>query len=313
MNFPDKGMLLDTLKGSTATLALFLAYISLPLAGFLPGLFAPLPCMYYLLKNGKSVGFVIVLITTALLMIIADPLAPLLYLAQSGLISLALPYFLGKGWGGARAIVFSAGLTFVSLLLAAAFFWQVQGVNPHEVILKGINSTISQTAALYEKSGLKGEDLQTLQQGVKETGALIARIYPAIVLIGLGAIAGLNLLVLRRLSARLGQTLQVGDLKKFRNPDHLIWFVIAAGFTLLLKNSDISTAALNLLVVTLSLYFLQGLAIILHYFDRFAVSRFVRIIFYVLLALQPYLAFAAALLGIFDLWGNFRAPKQQNL
>lgn len=313
MKFPDKGMLLDTLKGSTATLALFLAYISLPLAGFFPGLFAPLPGMYYILKSGKSVGFAIVLITTALLTIIADPMVPLLYLAQCGLISLALPYFLGKDWGGARAIVFSVGVTFVSLLLAAAIFWLVQGVDPHEVILKGINTTISQTAALYEKSGLTGEELQTLQQGIKETGALIARIYPAIVVIGLGAVAGLNLLVLRRLAARLGQTLPVGDLKAFRNPDHLIWFVIAAGFTLLLKNSDISTASLNLLVVTLSLYFLQGLAIILHFFDRFAVSRFVRVIFYVLLALQPYLAFAAAVLGIFDLWGNFRTPKQQNL
>lgn len=313
MNFPDKGKLLDTGKGSIATLALFSAYISLPLAGFLPGLFAPLPGMYYILKSGKSVGFAIVLITTALLAIIADPMVPLLYLAQSGLISLALPYFLGKGWGGARAIAISAFVTFASLLLAAAFFWMVRGVDPHGAILKGISSSISQTALLYEKSGLKGEELQTLQQGVKETGALIARIYPAIALIGLLLVAGLNLLVLKRMAVRLGQTLPVGDIKKFRNPDHLIWFAISAGFALLLNNSFVSTAALNLLVVTLSLYFLQGLAIILHFLDRFAVSRFFRVIFYVLLALQPYLAFAAALLGIFDLWGNFRTPKQQNL
>jgi uncharacterized protein YybS (DUF2232 family) len=313
MNFPDKGKLLDTGKGSIATLALFLAYVTLPLAGFLPGLFAPLPGMYYSLKSGKSTGLAIVLITTALLAIIADPTVPFLYLAQSGLISLALPYFLEKGWGGARAIAFSVCVTFVSLLLAAAFFWLVRDVDPHGVILKGINSSISQTSALYEKSGLKGEDLQTLQQGAKEMGALIARIYPALVLIGLGAVAGINLLVLRRMATRVGQTLPVGDLIKFRNPDHLIWFVIAAGFAFLLKNSFISTAALNLLVVTLSLYFLQGLAIILHFFDRFAVSRFFRVIFYVMLALQPYLAFAAALLGIFDLWGNFRTPKQQNL
>jgi uncharacterized protein YybS (DUF2232 family) len=313
MKFPDKGKLLDTIKGSTATLALFLAYISLPLAGLLPGLFAPLPGMFYTLKSGKSVGLVIVLIPAALLATIADPMVPLLYLAQSGLISLTLPYFLGKGWEGARAIAFSVGVTFVSLLLAAAIYWLLQGIDPHEVILKGINSTISQTTALYEKSGLSGEELQALQQGIKETGALIARIYPAIVLIGLGVVAGLNLLALRRLAVRLGQTLLIGDIRKFRNPDHLIWFVIAAGFAFLLKNSYISTASLNLLVVTLSLYFLQGLAVILHFFDRFAVNRYVRVIFYVLLTLQPYLAFAAAVLGIFDLWGNFRTPRQQNL
>ena len=311
MNFPDKGMLLDTIKGSIATLALFLAFISLPLAGILPGLFAPLPGMYYTLKSGKGVGFAIVLITAGLLAIIAEPMATLLFLAQAGLISLALPHFLSKGLGGAQAVAFSAAVGFAFTLLIAATLWLGQGVDPHREILNGINSSISQTAALYEKSGMKGEDLQALQQGMKQAGAVIGRIYPALVLTGLGAIAGLNLLVLRRMSVRLNRPLAVGDLRKFRNPDHLIWFVIVAGFALLLKSSAITTAALNVLVVTLSLYFLQGLAIILFLFDRFAVHRFVQVTFYILLALQPYLAVAVAMLGIFDLWGNFRAPKQQ--
>jgi uncharacterized protein YybS (DUF2232 family) len=158
---------------------------------------------------------------------------------------------------------------------------------------------------------MKGEDLQALQQGMKQVGAVIGRIYPALVLTGLGAIAGLNLLALRRMAVRLNRPLAVGDLRKFRNPDHLIWFVIVAGFALLLNNSAVTTAALNVLVVALSLYFLQGLAIILYLFDRFAVHRFVQVTFYILMALQPYLAVAVAALGIFDLWGNFRTPKQQ--
>ncbi|HEX2769473.1 MAG TPA: DUF2232 domain-containing protein, partial [Geobacteraceae bacterium] len=127
MNFPDKGMLLDTIKGSIATLALFLAFISLPLAGILPGLFVPLPGMYYILKSGKSVGFAIVLITAALLAIIAEPMAMLLFLAQGGLISLALPYFLVKGWGGAQAVAFSAAVGFAFTLLIAATLWLGQG------------------------------------------------------------------------------------------------------------------------------------------------------------------------------------------
>jgi len=309
MNFPDKGKLLDTGKGSIATLALFLAFITLPPVGVL----APLPAMYYALKSGKSVGIAVVLIISALLAIIADPMFIVIYLAQSGLISLTVPYFMGKGWGGGRTIAVSVFVAFAFLLLVAAFFWLVQGVDPHAAVLKQISPSIPQMTAFYEKMGYKGEELQTLQQVAKDYVALVARIYPAIVLVGIGVIAGLNLLVLRRMAARLGQTLPLGELKEFRNPDHLIWFVISAGFTLLLNNSDITTAALNLLVVTLSLYFLQGLAIILHFFDRFAVNRVFRVIFYVLLAIQPYLVFAATLLGIFDLWGNFRTPKQQNL
>ncbi len=311
MKYPDKGVLLDILKGSVATLALFLAYVSLPLAGILPGLFAPLPGMYYALKSGKGVGIAIVLVTTAVLATIADPTLLVVYVAQSGLISLVLPHLLRRGWGTPRTIFGSVAVACAFLLVVACFLWVVRGIDLHGAILKGINSSISQTALIYEKGGVKGEELQTLQQAVKEAGTLIGMIYPALLLIGLATVAGFNLLALRRLAAtKLGQALPVGDFRKFRNPDHLIWLVIAAGFSLLIKNDAVFTIALNILVATLALYFLQGFAIIIHMFERFTVPRFIRVIFYVLLGLQPYLVAAVAVLGIFDLWGNFRTPKK---
>jgi uncharacterized protein YybS (DUF2232 family) len=311
MNFPDKGMLLDTCKGSVATVALFLAYITLPLAGVLPGIFAPLPGMYYTLKNGKSVGIAIVLISAGSLAILANPMTLFLYLVQSGLMSLVMPYILAKGWGGARAIAFSVSAGLACILLVVLFAWLVRGIDLHGEILKGINSSISQTVKLYEKSGLKEEDLQSLRQGMEQAGAMIGRVYPALILVGLGAVAGFNLLMLRKMAEKFDFQLSIGELKNFRNPDNLIWFVIVPGFALLLKNADVSMAALNLLVLVLSLYFMQGLAVTVHTFERLSVSRLVRTTFYVLLALQPYLAVALALFGIFDLWGNFRTPKQK--
>jgi len=311
MNFPDKGIMLDSIKGSVATAALFLAYISLPLAGILPGLFVPLPGMYYALKSGKGVGFAIVLITMALLAIIANPMVLMLYLIQGGLISLALPHFLDKGWGGMRSIVSGVALSFFCLLLFVTSAWLLRGVDVHGMILKGINSSISQTIALYEKSGLKDEELLSLQQGMKQAGEVVGRIYPALVLVALGAIAALNLQVLRRMAERLNRPLALTELSRFRNQDHLVWFLIVPGFALLVRNTDVSTAALNVLAVILALYFVQGLAVALHLFDRFAVPRFIRITFYFLLALQPYLAVALATLRIFDLWGDFGTPKQQ--
>ena len=309
MNFPDKGTLVDVIKGSVATLVLFLAYVSLPLFGILPGLFSPLPGMYYTLKRGKGTGIALVLLTMAVLAMLADPTALLLYLVQSGLISLAVPLLMAKGWGAARTVAYSVAISLACLLVFVVSVWIFRGVNMHGEILKGINSSIAQTALLYEKSGLKGEELQTLQEGMRQAGALIGRLYPALVLIGLASIAGLNLLVLGKLAARRNNPLPVGDFRKFRNPDHLIWFVIVAGFALLLKNADVATAALNVLMVVLSLYFLQGLAIVAYWFERLAAPRLVRVILYTVLALQPYLAIAVAVIGIFDLWGNFRTPK----
>jgi len=311
MNFPDKGMLLDICKGSVATVALFLAYVTLPLAGVIPGIFAPLPGMYYTLKSGKYVGIAIVLVSAGSLAITANPMTLLLYLVQSGLISLVMPYILAKGWGGARAIAVSVSAGLAGIMLAALFAWLIRGIDLHGEILKGISSSISQTVKLYEKSGLKEDELQSLRQGVEQAGALIGKVYPALVLVGLGAIAGFNLLMLKKMADKFNFQLSIGELKNFRNPDHLIWFAIVPGFALLLNNADVSMASLNLLVLVLSLYCIQGLAITIHIFDRLSVSWFIRAIFYVLLAVQPYLAAALALFGVFDLWGNFRTPKQK--
>jgi uncharacterized protein YybS (DUF2232 family) len=317
MKFPDKGSLFDLLKGSVATLALFLAYVMLPLVGMLPGIFTPMPALFYGLKRGRSTGAAIVAVTVAVLAVVADPATTLLYFFQCGVISLVLPVFLTAGRGGGRSIAATVAVNLGAILLLAALYGVLHGVDLHAQVVKGIQSSISQTASLYEKAGIKGEDLKSLQQGMEQAGALIGRIYPALVVVCLAVITGLNLLMLRKVSARLPAPLVLGEFRAFKNPEQLVWLLIVAGFAMLAPNQQVTTASLNVLVVTVSLYFVQGMAIIAHYFARLAVPPFVRIVFYVVLVLQPYLAIAVAALGIFDIWGDFRTPRppkqQENL
>jgi uncharacterized protein YybS (DUF2232 family) len=307
MKFPDKGTMLDFGKGSVNTVALFIAFIILPVLGLIPGIFAPLPAMYYTLKSGRWVGIAIVIATVALLAAIAGPAITLLYLIMGGLISVALPHFLLKGCGGVRSVAYSVAVGFSALLLVAVIAWQYYGLDIHQEVLKRIDAAMLQATPLYEKSGLSAEDILTLKQ---ETRQIIGRIYPALAIVLLGAITGINLQTLRRTAAKLGRPFALAELSSFRNPDHLVWFVIIPGFALLINNNGIVTAALNVLVVALSLYFIQGLAVVLSLFEKLAVPGFIRVTFYVILALQPFLAAGLAALGVFDLWGNFRTPRQ---
>jgi hypothetical protein len=45
MALPGRELLLDALKGGVLTLALFLAYVTFPVIGLLPGIFTPLPAI----------------------------------------------------------------------------------------------------------------------------------------------------------------------------------------------------------------------------------------------------------------------------
>lgn len=305
---------MDVIKGSVATAALFLAFIFLPVFGMIPGLFAPAPGVYFALKSGRMTGISIVLATSALLAAVADPATVAIYLLQSGVMSLALPEFLARLKGGARSVVYAVAINLLFIMAAAALYGYYTGANLHLKVTKGVQGSIAQTALLYEKAGIKGDELKALQDSMQQAGALIVTIYPALVTVALGLVACLNLLVLARIAARLRLPVYLGDFKKYRNPEPLVWLLIAAGFSMLVPQDLVYLAALNLLIVICSLYAVQGLAVISHYFRKFAVPKFVRLIACLLLIFQPFMVLAVAALGVFDLWGDFRSPnKQENL
>ncbi len=296
------------IKGSAVTLLLFLAYAVFPLIGAPAGIIAPFPAIFYSLKQGRSSGVATVLVTVTVLAC-AEPAIALLYLFQAGLLSLLLAEFLRRGEGSSRSIAGAvAGVTILAII-AAALYVVGSGVDLNGVVRSGISASIAQTSALYQKGGFSPEELSAVQEALKQSGILVGTIYPALLLLLMVAVAGVNLSLLRKNAGRLLRPPELGSFCSYRTPEPLVWLVIASGFCLLLDHPLLFQGALNILIVTLGLYFIQGLAIIATFFGRFAVSPLMRGIFYVLLFLQPYLAIGVALLGLFDLWLNFRAPK----
>lgn len=293
------------------TLALFLAFVTIPAAGLFPGIFTPLPACYYSLKGGRWVGVAIVAVSAAVLGVMADGITLVLYLLQGGVLAIMLPYFLGEGKGAARSLAYSVAVNLAVIVVLAVAYAAVREVSLDRQVLKGIETSIAQTATLYEKAGLKGDELATLKEGLSRAGEQLGRVYPAMMIISLIGIAGLNMLALSGLSARLPDKPVIGSFRDFKNPEPLVWVLIAAGFALLVPDDSVSRIALNVLIVTIFMYFIQGLAVVLHYFARAATPQFLKVIFYILLLIQPYLAIGLALIGIFDIWGNFRTPKHR--
>lgn len=306
----SKSELSDIIKGSAATIVLFLAYVLLFFAGPLSGIFAPYPVLYYSLKSGKKVGIAIVVIATGILLVL-NITSAIFYLLQCGIFALLLAEFLGRGIGVVKSIIYTLVINLLAVLTLTLGYGLFQGVDINGMIVKGIHSAVSQTEVFYQKSGLKSEDLEAIRQALAQAADFVSTTYPALIVIFLGAIAGLNLLLLKKNANRLPRQPFFDDFSRFRNPDQLIWVLIGAGFVLLINNALVTKTSLNLLLVTLSLYFVQGLSITTYFFKRLPVPRFFRVLFYIMLAVQPYLMVVVAVLGVFDLWCDFRTPKKQ--
>jgi uncharacterized protein YybS (DUF2232 family) len=309
-----QGRILDVIKGSVATATLFLAFLFLPVFGMIPGLFTCAPGVYYALKQGRGTGFALVLATATLLAVVADPASLLIYLLQAGIMSLALAEFLIRLKGGARSIVYAVAVNLACITVAAGIYGYLTGADLHAKVIKGVEASISQTALLYQKAGIKGDELKALNESMHQAGQLIVTIYPALVTVALGVVAACNLMLISKVASRFRLPVYLGDFRKYRNPEPLVWLLIAAGFGMLVQQSLIHLAALNVLIVLCTLYLVQGCAVISHLFSTFKVPSFIRLFVCLLLILQPFMALAVAALGIFDLWGDFRSPnKPQNL
>ena len=308
---PLQGKIFDVIKGSVATVTLFLAFVYLPVVGTIPGLFASAPAAFYTLKRGRGTGLAILLGSCALLLGVADPAAAAIYLLQAGVLSLALPEFLLRQKGGARSVIYSVAVTIAVLMVAALVYVAATGADLHAKINQGVQTSINQTALLYEKAGVKGDELKALQDSMHQAGQLVVTIYPALVTVAYGLIACMNLMLLSGIVTRMRLPVYVGDFTKYKNPEPLIWLLIATGFGTLVPENLVHIASLNVLLVMGALYATQGFAIISFFFRKLQVPIFIRVLASLLLIFQPMMVLAVAALGVFDLWADFRSPKKQ--
>lgn len=297
------------LSGVVATVVLFLVYTKVPLFGMPAGILAPYPALYFSFRGGRQAGYIIALASAVLLLAIDGPQSSLIYLVQAGVLSVVLGECLARGFGGTRSIAMAVlGNVAIILFLALALYLG-KGLNLHGEILKGIDASIGQTVKLYEAWGVTGDTLASMREALKKTGRILGEIYPSLALVVMGIVAALNLQLLKKAMPEEMDRAGLGSFEQFKNPDHLVWLLIAAGFALLLPQRLIGIWAMNVLIAVLTLYFMQGLAVMVMLMRRFALPALLRFMFYLLLIFQPYLVLLVAAIGLFDLWGDFRTPR----
>ncbi len=300
--------------GAAGSFSLFAAYMVIPPAGLFSGLLAPFPASFLRFRYGRASAAIVVLGAAALMTAVFGIQAGALYLAQCGAVALILPELLSRGFGAARSMVWTTAANLLVYCLAVLVITVITGHNLHQMAAKEINDSIAQAIGIYEKAGITGDELAQLKQSMGLVASVIIKIYPALMTVMLMAMAGVNLALIRRFAARCGYETVIGDFNKFRNPDQLIWLLIAAGFALLAGNPLVTIPALNVLVILTVVYFLQGMAVISSILARQAIGVVLRVGLYMMLLFQPYLMVLVAAIGVFDLWGDFRTPrKQENL
>jgi len=174
-----------------------------------------------------------------------------------------------------------------------------------------ISAEVSAAEKLYPGMQLPPEQLHELQKIGEMLIEWVPRLYPAFLTVSIGGVMLVLALGLKR-AVRGRIALPGPRFQDWKLPEQLVWGVIAAGFALFVPWQPLKIGALNVLIVLLPLYFLQGMAVISMFLTRRQMPPFVRGMVYLLIVILNPLPLLVTLLGVFDLWGDFRKPRVKN-
>jgi uncharacterized protein YybS (DUF2232 family) len=175
-------------------------------------------------------------------------------------------------------------------------------------IIESLEKDLRETVAMMLKHyGADSPEQKMLEHSLQSVIPVLVRMLPGAGLSSALVVSWLNVLFTRRYCrAHNVPQPEWGEWTQWKTPEFLVWAVVASGVMLLAPLAPLRTLGLNGLIVLGTLYLFQGLSIVSFYFERWHLPRLFRAFLYAVLLLQQFITLGAVLLGLFDVWFDFR-------
>jgi uncharacterized protein YybS (DUF2232 family) len=297
------------INGLLALLAFYYLSIQVPVAGLVIGALMPLPTILTIRRAGWLAGVLLVAAGVGMMFYVEHfsglkaEVLPFLHMA---LIGFGVAFFASRQYpleavvGGTVALAVTVQVA-VFLVLA----WQ-EGLTPLAYLQRTVEEIWTAFSRLVEKEQLLKQELHLSGLQLADVASTIAQVIPALLLINNTLVVLLNFLLSRYLGAQRGWEDPKLPLACWEAPGWLVFVLIGAGFLLLVPNQIGLVISINVILVCCLIYFFQGLAILAFSFRRFQVPRFFRWSSYLLLVLAKPAMLVVILMGLTDLWLDFR-------
>jgi uncharacterized protein YybS (DUF2232 family) len=298
----------DIVNGVLITSLIFFVSVFIPIIGFFGALIIPLPILYYRLKLGRKNGVFIPLISGSILYIVIGGIsADALFFVELLLIGFLLGELIESNYSIEKTILYATGAVLFSGLLGVIFYGVVSGQGIYAIVSEYVAKNLELTMVLYQSMGISEENVELIDRFLTDIQPLIVQIIPAMVTASTLFVTWTNILIARPVLKRRSLSYpDFGPLNLWKAPEYLVWGVIGCGVALFLPAPTINTIGQNGLLILMTVYFFQGIAIVSFYFEKKRLPRFIRFFLYTLIAVQHLILLAVIGLGFFDMWVNFR-------
>jgi hypothetical protein len=303
---------LSTVLGIGCTLLCLLGVNWIGPIGAFFNLMTPVFAAYISMRFGIRTGIIVVVVTSLLLLQLGSMYTLIAYLGVFGVGSLLLPLALKLKFVWDKAILYSSlgavAVTFVLMFLTVV----MTEMTFQELIQQSIQAEVDQAMQIYRDSGLSESQLQDMKAITENLATFIGDSFYGLLVVAILAVQVICLLVLQYAKKSYYQIAGV-SFDQWRLPQGIIWILIGSGFSMLIPATGVTQISYSILVVLLPLYFLQGMAVVSSFMKRKAYPPMVKGLIYALLLILNPLPLVVTSVGVFDLWVDFRRPRQKNI
>lgn len=238
---------------------------------------------------------------------------PAIAIFTMGMTGIFMAQFADRNYSIEKTIIFPALFIIGAVCFYFGYDAVALGVHPWQLVKNFIAATISETVKFYSQMPLKAEDISLIKDNEPDIVKGFISIFPALIVISSVFIIWANLLLGRHYLFRFGLFYKgFQSLARWKVSDIVIWIFIVSGALLFLPQKDINFLSLNIFLIVCFVYLLQGLAIVSVLFQVKNVPGIFRYLFYFLIAVQQILMIPIAIMGLFDIWFDFRKLIQKN-
>jgi uncharacterized protein YybS (DUF2232 family) len=301
------------INGLLTLLLFYYASIQIPFAGLVIGALMPLPTILVIRRAGWIAGMLVVGAGVGIMYYVEHffgikaEVFPFLHMA---VIAVAVSILASRQY---RLEIIVGGAVVLAALIQASVFlvqaWQ-QGLTPLVYLERTVQEVWTAFSKLIEKEQILEQEMPLSGLNLAEISAFIAQVTPALLLINNTVVVLLNYILSRHLGGQRGWEDPKLPLACWEAPGWLVFVLIVAGFLVVVPYQALQMIGVNVILLCGLFYFFQGLAILGFSFRRFQVPRFFRWTAYMLLVLVKPAMLLVILMGLTDLWLDFRRLHQ---
>ena len=238
----------------------------------------------------------------------------LVFFAEYGLIAIIMAESIRRNYSIDKIVLYSVGSSFLLGGVLIYLFLLPKDINLSSFMTEQIKQSMASSINAYRQMGISNSEIDSIKLYSEKLASAFISSIPAWMIVSSTIGVLLNYVVVKKVWNKYigdgdSSYFESADLEKWSANEYLIWLFIFSGVMLLIPEKSLNTIGLNSLIISLMVYFCQGIAVVVFYMRKKTFPLFLKIIIYGLIIIQPLLLLFVILIGVFDTWADFRKLK----